>query len=255
MKKKCAIANYYGMCDRVTSFVIRTLKALGFIDKSRMKELLHVIRSKMELGQKNDWRNGFKEKFGSHIYSYQWVFDLDRVEVGEGTYGPLNVLMHGESGSMLKIGRYCSIASGVAFILESEHPYKCISTYPFKVKFGFRKFEAGGKGDIIVGDDVWIGLNSIICSGITIGQGAIIAAGSVVTKNVEPYSIIGGNPARHIKYRFEDDVLREKLKKLEYSNFNPKSIDDESLEMLYSKLTIENYDTIVNRFFQGKELV
>ena len=220
-----------------------------------MKELLHILRPNVELGHKFDWWSEFQEKFGSRMYSYQWMFDLDRVEVGEGTYGPLNVLMHGESRSMLKIGRYCSIAPGVAFILESEHPYKCVSTYPFKVKFGFRKSEAGGKGDIIVGDDVWIGLNSIICSGVAIGQGAIIAAGSVVTKNVEPYSIVGGNPARRIKYRFENEVLRDKLKSLDYGNFNSKSVDTESLEKLYSDLTLENYESIESAFFKKEESV
>ena len=239
----------------ITRSVLKILKYLGFINKRCMKEMLRIVQRNAGQNNESSWEHGFKEKFGARMYSHKWIFDIDRVEVGEGTYGPLNVLMHGESGSMLRIGSYCSIAPDVAFILESEHPYEGISTFPFKVKLGFSKCEATGKGDIAVGDDVWIGLNAIICSGVAIGQGAIIAAGSVVTKNVEPYSIVGGNPARHIKYRFEDEILREKLRSLDYSNFSCKSVDDESLEKLYSKLTVANYGSIEGSFFKKKVTV
>jgi len=110
----------------------------------------------------------------------------------------------------LVIGSYCSIAEGVQFLLGGEHEVHTISTYPFKVKvFGYTS-EAGTKGSIIVKDDVWIGTNAIICSGVTIGQGAIIAAGAVVTKDVAPYAIVGGNPAKVIKYRF-DEGIRQRL--------------------------------------------
>jgi acetyltransferase-like isoleucine patch superfamily enzyme len=239
----------------ITRSILKILKYIGFIDKRCMKEMLRIVRCSTGQSHESSWENGFKEKFGARMYSHKWIFDIDRVEVGEGTYGPLNVLMHGESGSMLKIGSYCSIAPDVAFILESEHPYEGISTFPFKVKLVFSKCEATGKGDITVGDDVWIGLNAIICSGVTIGQGAIIAAGSVVAKNVEPYSIVGGNPARHLKYRFEDVRLREMLESLNYGNFNLKLVDDESLEKLYSKLTVENYESIVSGLFKKGESV
>lgn len=122
----------------------------------------------------------------------------------------LNVTSFSPKDTWLKIGSYCSIAEGVRFLLAGEHQLHSISTYPFKVKIFGEAYEAGSKGDIIVQDDVWIGTNAVICSGVTIGQGAVVAAGAVVTKDVAPYAIVGGNPARLIKYRF-DEPLREKL--------------------------------------------
>ena len=99
--------------------------------------------------------------------------------------------------------------------------------------FGYDR-EASCKGDIIVKDDVWICTNSIICSGVTIGQGAIVAAGSVVTKDVEPYAVVGGNPAKIIKYRF-DDVLRKKLCQINVSSVFD-HFESKDLEKIYSDL-------------------
>lgn len=136
--------------------------------------------------------------------------DLNKISVGEKTYGEINLTDWSPLNTKLIIGSYCSIAPDVQFLLGGEHQINSISTYPFKVyEFGYQR-EAGSKGDIVVKDDVWIGTKAIICSGVTIGQGAIIAAGSVVTKDVEPYAIVGGNPAKKIRYRF-DESLRVKL--------------------------------------------
>ncbi|MGF7109371.1 CatB-related O-acetyltransferase [Treponema pedis] len=136
--------------------------------------------------------------------------NISRISVGKKTYGALNVIDYTPQSVKLIIGSYCSIASGVQFLLGGEHQISSISTFPFKVKcFGYDR-EAGSKGNIIIKDDVWIGASAIICSGVTIGQGAIIAAGAVITKDVEPYSIVGGNPAKFIRYRFNED-LRGKL--------------------------------------------
>ena len=141
------------------------------------------------------------------------------------------------------IGSYCSIAEGVQFLLGGEHEVHTISTYPFKVKvFGY-KSEAGTKGSIIVKDDVWIGTNAIICSGVTIGQGAIVAAGAVVTKNVEPYAIVGGNPAKVIKYRF-DEGIRNKLLEIDISRLFCE-IKQSDLDMIYTDLTLENLNRLL----------
>ena len=146
-------------------------------------------------------------------------FDIRRVSVGRGTYGELDVEIFDEGDSRLEIGHYCSIGPDVHFILASEHPYDRLSTFPFKVKLGFAACEATSKGSIVVGDDVWIGLGAIIGSGVKIGQGAVIAAGSVVVKDVEPYAIVGGNPARHIKYRFGESV-RSRLMRIDFSRLD-----------------------------------
>lgn len=136
--------------------------------------------------------------------------DLSKVIVGRESYGAISVMDASPRDTKLRIGSYCSIASNVRFLLGGEHQLASVSTYPFKVmKFGEAR-EAGSKGDITVGDDVWIGEGAIICSGVSIGQGAVVAAGAVVTKDVEPYAIVGGNPARLIKWRF-DETLRRRL--------------------------------------------
>ena len=112
--------------------------------------------------------------------------------MGKATYGELNVVQFANS-HCLKIGDFVSIAQEVVFLLDSEHYTKHLSTFPFKVKYlGVEKEEAFGKGDIIVDDDVWLGFRSTIMSGVHIGQGAIVAAGSLVTKDVPPYAIVGG---------------------------------------------------------------
>ena len=121
----------------------------------------------------------------------EYFFNPDCVEVGRNTYGTLNIVMHSNKAK-LNIGSYCSIASKVIFIVSGEHNTHTLSTYPFNSYYGDHKAEAGSKGSIVVNDDVWFGHGSIILSGITIGQGAVVSAGSLVTKDVPPYAIVGG---------------------------------------------------------------
>lgn len=137
-------------------------------------------------------------------------FDFNHCSVGKNTYGSLYIVDFSSLDTKVKIGSYCSIATGVKFLLGGEHNLNTISTYPFKVKrFHTIDKEAGSKGNIIVDDDVWIGENALILSGVHIGQGAVVAAGAVVTKDVEPYAIVGGNPAKVIKYRFNKELIEE----------------------------------------------
>lgn len=174
--------------------------------------------------------------------------DISKIKVGEKSYGFINIISHSAIDTKLIIGNYCSIADNVRFLLGGEHKYDSISTYPFKVFSFGEKNEAGSKGNIIVKDDVWICDSAIICSGVTIGQGAVIAAGAVVTKDVEPYSIVGGNPAKLIKYRF-DDTLREKLISIDlrklFDSFNKEQID-----LIYSKLN----EDILNELLEKEKL-
>lgn len=101
--------------------------------------------------------------------------------------------MQFSSAHNLQIGNFVSIAQEVIFLLDAEHYVKHLSTFPFKVKYlNNAKEEAFGKGDIIIDDDVWLGYRSTIMSGVHIGQGAVIAAGAIVTKDVPPFSIVGG---------------------------------------------------------------
>ena len=158
-------------------------------------------------------------------------FDTKRVTVGKGTYGCITALFSNLNSKLL-IGNYCSIAAEVVFIPESDHPTDLLSTYPWKAKY-LGEMEAISRGDIIVDDDVWIGYRAIVLSGVHISQGAIVAAGSIVTKDVPPYAIVGGNPARLIRYRYPEEIIK-KLLRVDYSQFDEDYILSH-FDVLYSK--------------------
>ncbi len=148
-------------------------------------------------------------------------FPIDKVKVGKYTYGDLHIQSQNDYDEGLEIGHYCSIARGVCFLLGGNHYYKRFTTYPFKAIFiGDHIIETTTKGKIVVGDDVWIGVEAFIMPGVKIGQGAIVAARSVVTKDVPPYAIAGGNPARVIRYRFDDNKIQQLLQ-IDFSKIEP----------------------------------
>jgi virginiamycin A acetyltransferase len=125
-----------------------------------------------------------------------------------------NVLYHYPFiGDKLIIGKFCAIARGVKFIMNgANHKMNCFTTYPFSIfRNGWEKAtpkmsELPFKGDTVIGNDVWIGYNSLIMPGVHIGNGSIIASNSVVVNDIDPYSIVGGNPAKLIRKRFESDI-------------------------------------------------
>ena len=163
------------------------------------------------------------------------MYDFNRVSVGNGTYGTINVIQFdNNSKGNLKIGNYCSIAPDVSFVIDGEHNYKLISTYPFKQRYLGGKDVSESKGDIVIGDDVWIGYRATILSGVKIGQGAVVAAGAVVTKDVPPYAIVGGVPAKVIKYRFEPEMIEELLK-IDYGKLSKEDIE-KHIDDLYTEL-------------------
>jgi virginiamycin A acetyltransferase len=146
------------------------------------------------------------------IGDYTYYHDFENPENFEK-----NVLYHFDfNNDKLIIGKFCSIASDVKFIMNGgNHRTDWFTNYPFPI-FG-NGWETAmpdswpSKGDTIVGNDVWIGYNATIMPGICIGNGAIIGAQSVVTRNVEPYSIVGGNPAKEIRKRFDESIIQELL--------------------------------------------
>lgn len=131
-----------------------------------------------------------------------------------------NVLYHYPvNRDRLNIGKFCSIACGAKFLFNSaNHAMESLSTYPFPLFFeewGLDRNDVAdswdNKGDIIIGNDVWIGYEAVILSGVTIGDGAIIGARAVVTRDVPPYTIVGGVPAKAIKKRFSEDTISSLL--------------------------------------------
>ena len=172
------------------------------------------------------------------------IFDVNLVVVGKESYGELNIISFADR-CKLHIGNYVSIAQEVVFMLDAEHKLNSISTFPFKVKaLKTCKAEAFGKGDIMVDDDVWIGYRSIIMSGVHIGKGAVISAGAVVTKDVPPYAIVGGVPAKLIKFRFDEDS-QKKLLSFDFEKLDHNFIET-NLDKLYEPLTtIDSIEEII----------
>lgn len=191
------------------------------------------------------------------LFKYRWrcsnrhnrtsvgtIFPIDKVSVGKQSYGLLNILSFGNPQEKLEIGHFCSIAQDVHFLLGGGHKMGTISTFPFeKLIFGV-PYEASTKGPICVKDDVWIGYGSIILSGVTIGQGAVIGAGSVVVKDVPPYAVFAGG--RIIKYRFSAPVI-EKLVKVDFAKLptDPKSLSY-IRSVLSTNITNKNVDSILS---------
>lgn len=155
------------------------------------------------------------------------IITRPNIEVGDYTYydDPAgaqrfeehNVLYHFEfEGDRLIIGKFCSIAAETRFIMNGgNHPTDWLTTYPFPI-FG-HGWEAAmpdawpTKGNTVVGNDVWFGYGCVIMPGVTIGDGAIVATMSVVTKDVPAYAIVGGNPASIIRHRFDEETIRRLL--------------------------------------------
>ncbi|MDJ0674854.1 MAG: Vat family streptogramin A O-acetyltransferase [Calothrix sp. MO_167.B42] len=142
-----------------------------------------------------------------------------------------NVLYHFPFvGDKLIIGKFCALSRGVKFIMNgANHKMSGFSSYPFEIfgegweRVAPQPEEYPFKGDTVIGNDVWIGYAAVIMPGVKIGDGAVIAAKSVVTKNIQPYTIVGGNPASFIRQRFRDEVVQTLLE-LAWWNWNIEKI-------------------------------
>lgn len=153
------------------------------------------------------------------------------VEIGEYTYGMPTIYMYTDKNKV-KIGRFCSIANDVSIIANPGHMTNWISTYPFWhfiPEIRSKPDVSDIKGDTIIGNDVWIGMHVIILPGVKIGDGAVIGAGSIVTKDVHNYEVVAGSPASHIRFRFTEKDI-EKLMKIKWWNW--------PLEKIISNVTI-----------------
>jgi len=145
------------------------------------------------------------------------------------------------TGDQLRIGKFCMIASDVTFIMNgANHLSNAVTSYPFAI-FGADWSNAmegknyPNKGDTVVGNDVWIGYGVTIMPGVKIGDGAIIATKSIVTKNVEPYSIVGGNPAQMIRKRFSEKEI-ERLLELQWWDWSLEKITQNIKQLTGNKI-------------------
>ena len=174
------------------------------------------------------------------VGDYTYYDDFENVENFEK-----NVKYHFDfTGDKLIIGKFCMIASDVKFIMNgANHLVDAVSTYPFSIfGNGWESAMDGktypNKGDLVIGNDVWIGYNATIMAGVTIGDGAIIATNSTVVKDVPPYTIVGGNPAQEIKKRFSQQTI-QKLLRLQWWNW-----DIEKITQNVSHITAATIDAL-----------
>lgn len=141
---------------------------------------------------------------------------LPGLRVGRYSYGiSVRNLFECSAKAPLTVGSFCSIAEDVMFMCRANHPLDRTSTFPLEVAVTRTKpsrSDLVSSGPIVLGNDVWIGLRAVVMSGVNIGDGAVVAAGSIVTKDVPPYAIVGGSPAKILKYRFPPGVIEELLR-------------------------------------------
>jgi virginiamycin A acetyltransferase len=185
------------------------------------------------------------------LFKYRWrqnnkqnqtvpasIFPMNLVKVGKMSYGELNVKYYGNPFENLEIGNFVSIAENVTFLLGGNHQTKTFTNYPLLSKLIklSPEIDSLSKGPIVLEDEVWVGFGAIILSGVRIGKGAVVAAGSVVTKDIPAYAIVGGNPATTLKYRF-DEKTRQALTDFNISDFENFEII-QNIEMLYDNVDI-----------------
>ena len=202
-------------------------------------KIINAYRSRILTDLKVSKRRVFWRKINSHnltTLGYK-TKDITLITVGKSSYGTLHVESYGNPDEKLVIGCYVSIAANVLFVLGGNHQINAFTTFPIKSQYYEKGAadDATSKGAVIVEDEVWIGNNVIIMSGVTLGKGCIIAAGSVVTKTVEPFTIVGGNPARFIKFRIPQELITKRME-LHLENLNIESLSEEELNLFYQPL-------------------
>jgi len=157
---------------------------------------------------------------------------------------------------VLNVGKYCSIGMFCKFYLGGNHRHDWVTTYPFLVEWPhnstFKNIPENiegyphSNGNINIGNDVWIGESVTVMSGVKIGDGAVIAANSTVVKDVEPYSISGGNPAKHIKYRFSKDTIK-RLIEIKWWDIEESKLDTILPYMMSNNISLffEKYEELI----------
>jgi acetyltransferase-like isoleucine patch superfamily enzyme len=185
---------------------------------------------------------GFQQKRFEHQMSIPTKQDV--LTVGAYTYGSENInIFFRDSGEKVEIGKFCSIAKNITILLGGGHRHDWVTTFPFghvsQTEFGNEKMNGHPmtKGSVIIGSDVWIGMGTTIMPGVKIGDGAVIAANSHIVTDIPPYGIVGGNPGKLIKLRFDSETI-SRLLKIKWWDFPNTEIN--SIKMKISQKPQEN---------------
>ena len=176
----------------------------------------------------------------------RWLNKISKnVKVGKFTYGVnQETFLIFRDTDRVSIGHYCSFALGVKIVASGEHNYGAVSSFPFYAYLADRGVEKDtfSKGEVRIGNDVWLGARSTVLSGVRISDGAVVAAGAVVTKDVPPYAIVAGVPAQIIKYRFSEQNIK-KLLAISWWDWDPEFIKS-NLDDFYMGI-----DSFVDKYF------
>lgn len=174
----------------------------------------------------------YKRRFpGARISAYARIPDKN-VQIGRGTYGSPTILLFTDE-DCVDIGNYTSIGPEVMIVAGGNHDFQKVSTYPLKQLIGGGPPEATSKGPVRIGHDVWLGSRVMVLSGVTIGNGAVIAAGSVVVKDIPAFAIAAGVPAKVLRYRFDKETIK-KLEEIAWWEWTEKKIKRE-MDLFYRR--------------------
>lgn len=182
------------------------------------------------------------------IYRADAAEPKGHIEIGDYSFGAPKILSW-RTDDRLVIGKFCMIACNVIVLMGGEHETSRVTAFPLKKRLqGLQgdNIDSDNKGPVIIGNDVWIGAGAVILSGVKIGSGAIIGAGAVVVKDIPPYAVAAGNPARVVKYRFSEDQI-EKLLKIRWWDWEESKIK-ENIDYFY-----QDTDSFIRKFWDKSQ--
>ena len=172
---------------------------------------------------------------------------MENVSIGEYTYGNPKIKCYNPNDKLI-IGKFCSIAEDVTILIGMAHSIQCASTFPFGPFLGANNQNVEEVQEkiiepqkTVIGNDVWIGYGVLILSGVTTGDGAVIGARTVVSKDVEPYSVVVGSPLKHLRYRFPKDIRDTLVEKKWWD------LPDEKIEELAPYLLDQNIHNLLEK--------
>jgi acetyltransferase-like isoleucine patch superfamily enzyme len=176
--------------------------------------------------------------------SEAWLKERGMLVIGRHSYGKPNVILFAGDSARVSIGSFCSLASAIEVMPGGNHPTDMVTTYPIRRRLAGTEQpgEPWSKGDVAIGNDVWIGRGVKILGGITIGDGAVVAAYSVVTKDIPPYAIAAGVPARVVRERFSEEIV-ERLLRIRWWDW-----DDAAILERVDDLTSNDLDAFTRKY-------